>query len=146
MCKTNLTTKLVLEVKGNEFYYVFKLNRLNTLRCQLSGVRLLFINEISMVGNSMFNIQIYDRLKDIKESHLPFGTVSIVAAGDLFQLQPSIDGYIFRCLDNLGYSILASNLWQEHFRMFELHEIMRQRESTMFAQMLNRLREGKLNC
>lgn len=99
-----------------------------------------------MVGNSMFNIQINDGLKDIKESHLPFGTVSIVATGDLFQLQPSIDGYIFRCLDNLGYSILASNLWQEHFRMFELHEIMRQRESTMFAHMLDRLREGKLNC
>lgn len=27
--------------------------------------------------------------------------------------------------------------------MFELHEIMRQRESKQFAEMLNRLREGK---
>ena len=109
MCKKNLTTKLVHEVKGNEFYYVFELSRLNTLRCQL-GVRLLFINEISMVSNSMFNIQIDDRLKDIKQSHLPFGTVSIIATGDLFQLQPLIDGYILRCLDNLEYSILAPTL------------------------------------
>jgi len=94
----------------------------------------------------MFNIQINNRLKDIKGSHLPFGGVSIVAIGDLFQLQPVIDGYIFKHLDNSEYIILAPNLWQEHFRMFELHETMRQRESKMFAQMLNRLREGKHTC
>lgn len=99
-----------------------------------------------MVGNSMFNIQISNRLKDIKGSHLPFGGVSIVAIGDLFQLQPVMDGYTFKHLDNSEYSILAPNLWQEHFRMFELHEIMRQRESKMFAQMLNRLTEGKHTC
>ena len=99
-----------------------------------------------MVGNSMFNIQINNRRKDIKGGHLPFVTVSIVAIGDLFQLEPVIDGYIFRDLDNSEYSILAPNLCQEHVRMFELHEIMRQRESKMFAQMLNRLREGKHNC
>ena len=107
---------------------------------------MIFIDEISMVGNSMFNIQINNRRKDIKGGHLPFVTVSIVAIGDLFQLQPVIDGYIFRDLDNSEYSLLAPNLCQEHVRMFELHEIMRQRESKMFAQMLNRLREGKHNC
>ena len=30
----------------------------------------------------------------------------------------------------------------KHFKMFELHEIMRQRESKVFAEILNRLREG----
>ena len=42
----------------------------------------------------MFKVQIYNRLKDIKGSSLPFGGVSIVAIGDLFQLQPVMDGYI----------------------------------------------------
>ena len=46
-------------------------------------------------------------------------------------------------MDNSEYSILAQNLWQEHFQMFELQEIMRQRESKEFANMLSRLREGK---
>lgn len=41
------------------------------------------------------------------------------------------------------YSILAPSMWQQHFKMFELHEIMTQRESKHFAEMLNRLREGK---
>lgn len=44
-------------------------------------------------------------------------------------------------MDNNEYGILASNLWQELFKMFEVHE-MRQRESQHFAEILNRLREG----
>ena len=52
-------------------------------------------------------------------------------------------GYVFKDMDNSDYGILAPNLWQEHFNMFELHEIMRQRKSKDFAEMLNRLREGK---
>ena len=33
-------------------------------------------------------------------------------------------------------------MWQELFKMFELKQIMRQRESKDFAELLNRLREG----
>jgi len=90
----------------------------------------------------MFNVQINNRLKDIKGSSLPFGGVSIIAIGGLFQLQPVMDGYIFKDMDNDEYGVLAPNIWQELFKMFELHEIMRQRESKHFAEMLNRLREG----
>ena len=118
-------------------------SRLNTLRCQIGGVKLIFLDEISMVGNAMFNIQIYNRLKDIKGSSKPFGGVSIVAVGDLFQLPPVMDSYIFKDMNHSEYAILAPNLWNELFKMFELDEIMRQRESKEFAEMLNRLREGK---
>ncbi|XP_048584895.1 uncharacterized protein LOC125567916 [Nematostella vectensis] len=117
-------------------------SRLNTLRCQIGGLKLIFVDEISMVGNTMFNVQFNNRLKDIKGSSLPFGGVSIVAIGDLFQLQPVMDGYIFKDMDNDEYGVLAPNVWQELFKMFELKEIMRQRESKDFAELLNRLREG----
>lgn len=70
-------------------------SRLNTLRCQLGG-KLIFIDETSMVGNTMFNVQINNRLKDIKGSSLSFGGVSIIGIGDLFQLGPVMDGYIFK--------------------------------------------------
>ena len=43
-------------------------SRLNTLRRQLGGVKLIFIHEISMVGNTMFKVQINNRLKDVKNS------------------------------------------------------------------------------
>ena len=45
-------------------------------------------------------------------------------------------------MDNLDYGMLAPNMWQELFQMFELDKITRQRESKLFAEILNRLREG----
>ena len=86
----------------------------------------------------MFNVQINNRLKDIKGSKEAFGGVSIIALGDLFQLELVMDGYVFKDMKSLEYGALAPNLWQELFTMFELDEIMRQRESKEFAQILNR--------
>ena len=118
--------------------------RLNTLRCELGALKLILLDEISMVGNSVFTVQLNNRLKDLKGSKDDFGGVSIITIGDLFQLKPVMDGYIFTDLQSLNYySVLAPNLWKKYFRMFELDEIMRQRESKMFAEILNRLREGK---
>ena len=118
-------------------------SRLNTIRCELGGLKLIFLDEISMVGSAMFNVQINNRLKDIKGSKQDFGGVSIVAIGDLLQLEPVMDKYIFKNPENLEYAVLAPNIWQDNFNMFELQEIMRQKESKIFAQILNRLREGK---
>lgn len=70
-----------------------------------------------MSGNAMFNVQINKRLKDIKGSKDDFGGV-IIAFADLFQHQPVKDGYIFEDIDNSEYSILAPNLWQKHFKIF----------------------------
>ena len=60
-----------------------------------------------MVGSKMFTVQINNRLKDIKGSKEDFGGVSIIAIGDLFQLQPVFDSYIFNDIQNSEYSILA---------------------------------------
>jgi ferredoxin len=91
----------------------------------------------------MFTMQINNCLKDIKGSKENFGGVSIIAIRDLFQLPPVFDGHIFNDIQNSDYSVLVPNLWQRYFRMYELQEIMRQRESRAFAKILNRLREGK---
>ena len=92
----------------------------------------------------MFAIQLHNRLRDIKGCTEDVGGVSIIAIGDLFQfIEPVMNGYIFKDLKNIDYAVLASSLWRQHFRMFELNEIMRQRDSKLFAELLNRLREGK---
>ena len=83
-----------------------------------------------MVGNNMFTVQINNRLKDIKGSKEDFGGVSIIAIGDLFQLQPVFDSYIFNDIQNSEYSILAPNLWKKYFRMFELDEIETKRKQS----------------
>ena len=108
-------------------------SRLNTLRSQFGGVKLIFVDEISMVRNSMFAIQLNNRLKDIKGCKEDFGGVSIIAIGDLFQLEPVMDGYIFKDLKNLDYTVLAPSVWHKHFKMFELDEIMRQRDSKLIG-------------
>ena len=77
----------------------------------------------------MFNVQINNRLKDIKGSREDFGGASIIAIGDLFQLEPVMDRYIFKNLDNSEYVVLAPNKRQDHFNIFELEEIMRQRRA-----------------
>ena len=108
------TGKAAFNIKGNTIhtalaipasqslrnYKPLDLSRLNTLRCQLGSVKLIFLDEISMVGNAMLSTQINNRLKDLKECALPFGGVSIIAIGDLFQLPPVMDRYIFKDYDN----------------------------------------------
>ena len=113
------------------------------MRCELGALKLILLDEVSMVGNSMFTVRLNNRLKDLKGSKDDFGGISIITLGDLFQLKPVMDGYVFsdvQCLNT--YNILVPNLWRKYFKMFELDEIMRQRESKMFAEILNRLREG----
>ena len=91
-----------------------------------------------------FTIQLNNRLKDLKGSKEDFGGVSIIALGDLFQLKPVMGSFIFTDVQcSNSYNILAPNLRKRYFKMFELDEIMRQRESKMFAEVLNRLREGR---
>ena len=118
-------------------------SRLNTLRSLLGGVKLILLDEISMARNNMFTFQINNRLKDIKGSREDFGGVNVIAIVDLFQLQPVFDGYVFNDIQGSECSILSPNLWKKYFTMYELNEIMRQRESKIFAEILNRLREGK---
>ena len=113
----------------------------NTLRTKFMHLSVLIIDEVSMVGVGMLNF-LNLRLQEIKGNKKHFGGVHIILVGDLFQLRPVGDSWIFS-QDRCDYASLAPNLWQELFDMFELTEIMRQKDDAVFAQLLNRIREGK---
>lgn len=119
------------------------MQQLCSLQTKYKSLKVIFIDEISMVGKKMFNF-INLRLQEIIGCCKVFGGISVVAFGDLFQLKPVFDSWIFAS----GYSsgndleILAPNLWQDLFSVFELTEIMSQKEDIEFAQLLNRLRKG----
>ena len=85
---------------------------------------------------------LYLRLQEIKDSKEPFGGVYVILIGDLFQVRPVGDAWIFANSSN-DYSSLAPKIWQSHFTMFELTKIMRQIDDASFAELLNRIREGK---
>ena len=59
-------------------YKALTSNKLNSLRCKFSAVRVLIIDEISMVGKQMFNF-IHQRLQQIMGTSLPFGGLSVIA-------------------------------------------------------------------
>ncbi|XP_070548911.1 uncharacterized protein [Ptychodera flava] len=115
-------------------------DRLNTLRAKYQNLSVVIIDEISMVGNELFNF-INLRLQQIKGNNQVFGGISVICVGDLFQLKPVMDNWIFNDLIK-DYGPLATNLWKEYFTMHELTEIMRQKDDEHFAKLLNRLREG----
>lgn len=67
------TGRAAYNIEGNEIYSALRLaihacqslksykpldsSRLNTLRCQVGGFKLIFIDGISMAGNTVFNVQ-----------------------------------------------------------------------------------------
>ena len=62
----------------------------------------------------------------------------------MYQLKP--EGDKLKCLDlEKGASPLARNLWKELFKMYELVDIMRQKDDLDFAQLYNRLRLNEMS-
>ena len=82
---------------------------------------------------------IYLRLQEAKGNQLPFGGVNIICVGDLYQLQPVMQSYIFMDIST-EYGPLATNLWKEYFTIFELTQIMRQKDDDEWKQVLSRIR------
>ena len=114
------TEKAAFGIKGNQihstlaipasqslknYYKPLDSSRLNTLRCKLHAVKLIFLDKISMFVNIMVNDQINNWLKDIKGRKEAFGGVSIIAPGDLFQLDPVMDGYVFKDMKSSEYEL-----------------------------------------
>ncbi|XP_069139395.1 uncharacterized protein [Argopecten irradians] len=117
-------------------------DELNTYRTKYRNLSVIIIDEISMVGNKLLAF-IHERLQQLTGTKQDFGGVSIIAVGDLYQLSPVGDSWIFKDLSCPGQG-LAKNLWKEHFTMFELTEIMRQKDDIEFSELLNRLRHNQL--
>ena len=121
-------------------------DELNTFTIKYRHLKVVIIDEISTVGNQTLSF-INTRLQQLTGTKAVFGGLSVIAVGDLYQLKPVGDKLI--CLDlEKGASSLAWNLWKELFKMYELIDIMRQKD----VQLLNRLRlnemteEEKMSC
>jgi len=59
----------------------------------------------------------------------------VITVGDLFQLKPVFDKWIFEN-SQYGYNAFAINIWTEYFTLFELTEIMRQKEDKQLQSSL----------
>ncbi|XP_062600308.1 uncharacterized protein LOC134261943 [Saccostrea cucullata] len=109
-------------------------NILNSLRAKYEHLKLLIIDEISMVDHKLLTY-IHGRLTQIKQSKKVFGNVAILAVGDFYQLPPVKASPLYKLKDSI-----ILDLWNPLFQIASLSEIMRQKEDVKFAEMLNRLR------
>ena len=68
-----------------------------------------------------------------------FGNISILAVGDLFQLQPVCQLYVFGEVSDAYARVHGSgSLWKDEFSMMELDQVMKQRGDKEFAELLCR--------
>ena len=115
------------------------------LRTNLSCLKLLIIDEMSLLGSDML-YRIHVRLCEIFQTEALFGNVSVILVGDLMQLPPVKANYIFQ--EPLRDSHLkAFHSVANIFASFTPHVLLhnhRQGESRIFAESLNRIREGEM--
>ena len=78
---------LLLTESKKDDYIRLSNEQLSTMRSKLGNLALLIIDEISMVGSNHL-LTIHRRLAEIMNSDEPFGGVSVLAVGDLYQLPP----------------------------------------------------------
>ena len=118
----------------------------NTLRSKLSCLKVIIIDEISMVGSKILS-QVNNRLKAIMDNSLDFGGISIICVGDFHQLRPVKDSYVFQVSNSSSNNydgLVGPYLW-EKFSFVELIEIMRQKDDQNFATALNYFANSCLN-
>ena len=108
------------------------------LRIALSELKLIIIDEISMVSNRTL-LHVHQRLKDIfaTPSDQIFAGLSILVLGDLYQLPPIRTKPVFEEYKNNIYNLYHP--WSV-FQMIELTENMRQKDDRPFTDLLNRFR------
>lgn len=114
----------------------------NVLEQRLSKLKVLVIDEISMISEQILN-HVHERLclakKVLPSEANPFAGVSILAVGDFYQLRPVQGKALYMSSTVHHVSDLAPTLWSE-FACVELTQIMRQKNDSMFANLLNDVR------
>ncbi len=108
------------------------LNRVESyFKDQLRAIKCLIIDEISML--SPVALDMIDAMLRKAKSNLPFGGIQIILCGDLCQLPPIEQGFIF---DSVAFWTGCDELW-------ELTECQRQKDPTFFS-LLQRARFAEL--
>lgn len=118
--------------------------KLAQFRDLLSELCLIIIDEFSLLAVDML-YRIHKRLVEIFQCDDLFANKTIILVGDLLQLPPVKARYIFDTAKSKHFQCLhrISPLWQS-FTPIVLTMNHRQKEERLWAETLNRLREGIL--
>ena len=115
----NLPIKSVLKSCG---YQKPSDKTLNKLRNKYMYLKVLIIDEISMIGRETFE-DLDLALKNIRQNVLQFGGVSLLLVGDVLQLPPVNQKSVYETKQGIIQVIQWKKLW-EKFQLPELVEIV----------------------
>ena len=125
---------------GNQFFSLSDKTR-DVRRVALRNLKLVIIDEISMVKSDM--LYMLDlKLQEIKEiSDIPFGGVGLLVFGDMMQLKPVMGNYIFERPTNSQFRTThdIEPRWNL-FKSIILEKNHRQGKDKQYADLLNRVR------
>ena len=116
------------------------------MRNSLSQLRLLIIDEVSMVSN--LNLAyIHLRLDEIFARDDWFGGMNVLFVGDILQLPPIHGAPVFDRITNRSVAsklgcMTSVNIWQDTVVYDELTINERQKKDQMFSSMLDEVRRG----
>ena len=131
----------MLPRKRNTFVNIQR-SRLSNFTFLYDRVGVVFCDEISMVGSCKFT-KINFQLQDIFCNNSFMGGVSFVAVGDLRQLPPVLDSYVYENNHLDGRPAISPSHWDEHFQIFYLTDKMRSQRDPEFSSICDRVGNGK---
>jgi hypothetical protein len=120
-----------LRIWQNETHYMTLALHNSQLRHYVSTIKVLIIDEVSMVSATLFDF-LSETFARIHENNIAFGGISVVIAGDLFQLPPVTGPQVFRAAT-----------WSLFHPLF-LTTSHRQSSDPTFYKLLNEVRTGTI--
>ena len=116
------------------------------MRASLSQLRLLIVDEVSMVS-SLNLVYIHLRLEEIFARNQWFGGVNMLFVGDILQLPPVNGASVFEKMTNKSAAsklgcMTSVNIWQACVVYDELTINERQKSDGVFSSMLDEVRRG----
>ncbi|XP_065576394.1 ATP-dependent DNA helicase PIF1-like, partial [Artemia franciscana] len=132
---TSFTGTAAYNIRGQTLHAAFSLptslrlpyqpipeKALNTLRSRFRNLKILIIDEISMISKTLL-LYVHGRLTQLYQSKAfqPFGGISVLVVGDLFQLPPVFGPPLFK----IDHAALPAELFT-FFQKYSLTKIVRQ--------------------
>ena len=153
--RTAFTGNAALIIKGQTLHTAFNLpfgNEVLSLsdkvrderRTLLQNLKLLIIDEISLVKSDIL-YQIHFRLmKDIFQNESLFGGVAVFVFGDILQIKPTKGNFIFGTPYDKRLQLYyhVEDIWKK-FEVVNLKTNHRQGDDRTYADILNRIRVGE---
>ena len=120
-------------------YYLDKLLQMKSLHERLSKLKVLIVDEVSMVSPGVFEAM--DKiLRAFKFTDKPFGGVQLILSGDFFQLPP-----VSKEFKEIRF-IWQTELWKKlDLKIAYLEEKFRQDEDDMLVSILDEIRSGDVS-